>query len=255
VVNGWCRWSSCSARGQQERDGEPEPVDLEVHRVRIAVPGPAERSERRVVPHVEPVGPCEARGVRAPVEQFEPLAVPQVEPGLVGPCEVLDARKRVGHFEGPVEPPCERVAAAECVPPVVPRCRVARWGPRHGWRRLVQLRVYLRRVAELREHGRQDWAARQAAFARGSVQRARLVAAVSRAEGLVRPERLRGAARVRDRQWAAGGPLPAFVDGRDSPRQIVHDWLRPSAYVEPAQGPALCAAHAVPPVRQAWVER
>ena len=199
-------------------------VDSEAHRVRLAVPGAAVASERP--------------------------AVSQVEPGLVGRCEVLDARGPVGHFERPVAPPCERVAVAECVPPVVPRCRVARRGPR-----LVQGPVFLRHVAELRERGPQDWAARQAAFARGSVERARLVAVVSRAEGLVRLERLPGAARARDRQWAAGGPLRAFADDRDSLRQIVHDWLRPAAYVEPAHGPALCAAHAVPPVRQAWVER
>jgi hypothetical protein len=208
LVNGWCRWSACSARGQQEADGEPElvalpvPTDSEAHRVHVAVTGAAAQSERRVVPQVEPV------------------------------------------------------AAAECVPPVVLRSRVARWGARHGLRpRLVQALVLLRHVAAMREYGPQDWAARQAAFARGSVEPARLVAVVSRAEELVRLEPLPGAARARDRQWAAGGPLPGFADGRDSPRRIVRGWLRPAAYVAPAQEPALCAAHAVPPVRRAWVER
>lgn len=224
-VNDLCRWSACSARGQEERDGEPElvalpvPTDLEVHRVRFAVPGAAVASERRVVL--------------------------QVEQAAVGRCEPLGAR-------GPV---------AECAPPVVPRSRVARLAPRRELRpRLVQALVFLPRVAGLQEYEPWDWAvlqpgARQTAFARGFVEFARLAAVVSPAEGFVRPERLPGAARARDRQWAAGGPLPASADGRDSPRQIAHDWLRPDAYVEPAQEPALCAAHVVPPVRQAWVER
>jgi hypothetical protein len=235
-VNDLRRWSACSARGQEERDGEPElvalpvPTDLEVHRVRLAVPGAAVESERRVVPHVEPglAGPCEPLGARRPVEQFEPLAV------------------------------------AECAPPVVPRSRAAHWAPRRELRLpLVQALVFLRQVAALREYAPADWAAlpcvhpdaRQAAFVRGSVELARLAPVVSPVEGFVRPERLPGVARARDRQLAAGGPLPASADGRDSPRQIAHDWLRPDAYVEPAQEPALCAAHVVPPVRQAWVER
>jgi hypothetical protein len=231
AINGWCCWSPFSAREQEEQGGEPElvslqPADSEVHRVRLAVPGAAVASERRVVP--------------------------QVESGLVARCESLSARALAVGFEPLVVPRCELVAAAGCARLVVPGCRAGHSAPRRGLRpRLVQALVLLRRVAALREYAPQGWAARQAAFARGSVELARLAAVVSRAAEFVRPERLPGVARARDRRWAAGGPLPASADGRGLPRQIAHGSLRPGACVEPAQEPALCGARAALPARQA----
>jgi hypothetical protein len=95
--------------------------------------------------------------------------VPQVESGLVARCESLSAlvarceslSALAVRFEPLVVPRRELVAAAGCVPPVVPRSRVSRWAPRRGLRpRVVQALVVLRRVAALREYAPQDWAAR-----------------------------------------------------------------------------------------------
>jgi hypothetical protein len=140
AINGWCCWSPFSAREQEEQSGEPElvslqPADSEVHRVRLAVPGAAVASERRVVPQVESglVARCESLSVRALAVGFEPLVVLQGEP----------------------------VAVAEFLRLVVPGCPVARSAPGRELRpRLVQALVLLRRVAALREYAPQGWAAR-----------------------------------------------------------------------------------------------
>jgi hypothetical protein len=230
-------------------------VDSEAHRVRLAVPGAAVASERRAVPQVEsgPVARCESSSVRALALVFEPLVAPQGEPELVGPCGPQGERALAVVFEPRVVPRCELALAAEFLRLVVPP--VARWAPRRGLRpQVVRALLLQRHVAVLREYAPQDWAVRQAAFERGSAELARLAAVVSPAAGFVRPERLRGAALARDRQWAAGAPLPVSADGHGSPPQIEHGSLRPGAYVEPAPEPALCAAHAALPVRQVWAE-
>lgn len=87
---------------------------------------------------------------------FEPLAVPQVEPGLVGRCEPRGAQERAAVYERPAFPQAAPVGVAEFLRPVVPDFRVARSALRHEHQRPVQAPPFLLRAAVSQEHAPSD---------------------------------------------------------------------------------------------------